>query len=288
MTLFDGTHLDNFNRVGNANWTLANGIVEATSGPGFLVTKESYDNFEIRVEFWVDEGGNSGVFIRVPDKGAPWQTGYEVQISNDPRDDKHCTGALYGIAAVKPRPDESADKWHNFEIHCVGPRIKVIADGVTVEAVQAVRCCLAPDLARIVDQRDMTDINVQYLVARTLVDGRCTFAAAHDEEGSRRADVAGVLARTTLVADPDMEPIRQARVEVDLADGRTVTRHVFPVRGTKDDPMSREEVEAKADDLMSMALPAGPRDDVIDACRKVDETSLERIGAAIRAARDMG
>ena len=29
-------------------------------------------------------------------------------------------------------PDEAANKWHTFEIHCVGPRIKVIADGVTV------------------------------------------------------------------------------------------------------------------------------------------------------------
>ena len=46
VTLFDGTNLNNFNRVGNANWTLANGIVEATSGPGFLVTKENYTDLD--------------------------------------------------------------------------------------------------------------------------------------------------------------------------------------------------------------------------------------------------
>ena len=32
-TLFDGTNLDNFNTVGNANWKLGGGMVEATSGP---------------------------------------------------------------------------------------------------------------------------------------------------------------------------------------------------------------------------------------------------------------
>ena len=57
---------------------------------------------------------------------------HPVQISNAPRDDKHCTGALYGYAAVNPRPDESPDKWHTFELHCVGPKIKVVADGVVV------------------------------------------------------------------------------------------------------------------------------------------------------------
>ena len=67
VTLFDGTNLNNFNQVGTANWTLANGIVEATKGPGFLVTKETYSNFEIRVEFWVDESGNSGVYMRCQD-----------------------------------------------------------------------------------------------------------------------------------------------------------------------------------------------------------------------------
>src|SRR5262245_12291278 len=67
VTLFDGANLNSFNVVGNANWKLADGIVEATSGSGFLVTKETYSNFEIRVEFWVDEGANSGVYMRCQD-----------------------------------------------------------------------------------------------------------------------------------------------------------------------------------------------------------------------------
>ena len=67
VTLFDGTNLNNFNAVGTANWKVGDGMVEATSGNGFLVSKDSYSNFELRVEFWVDEGGNSGVYMRCQD-----------------------------------------------------------------------------------------------------------------------------------------------------------------------------------------------------------------------------
>lgn len=64
------------------------------------------------------------------EKGLPWFTGYEVQISNAPRDDAHCTGSLYGFVAVKPSPDETADKWHKFEIQCKDSHITVTADSV--------------------------------------------------------------------------------------------------------------------------------------------------------------
>jgi dTDP-4-dehydrorhamnose reductase len=42
ITLFEGTGLDGWDRLGNANWTLAGGAVQATEGKGFLVTKEPY------------------------------------------------------------------------------------------------------------------------------------------------------------------------------------------------------------------------------------------------------
>ena len=42
----------------------------ADKGSGFLVSKEAYTDFQLRVEFWVDEDANSGIFIRctIPDK----------------------------------------------------------------------------------------------------------------------------------------------------------------------------------------------------------------------------
>ena len=60
-TLFDGSSLDGWNVVGDANWELADGTVSADSGGGFLVSEESYGDFELRLDFWVDEPANSGV-----------------------------------------------------------------------------------------------------------------------------------------------------------------------------------------------------------------------------------
>ena len=54
-TLFDGSSLDGWNVLGNANWELADGAVQADTGSGFLVTEESYADFELTLEFWVDE-----------------------------------------------------------------------------------------------------------------------------------------------------------------------------------------------------------------------------------------
>src|SRR5207244_1797394 len=55
VTLFDGSSLDNWSQIGNANWKLEDGVVQADKGNGFLVSKNSYADFQIRAEFWVDD-----------------------------------------------------------------------------------------------------------------------------------------------------------------------------------------------------------------------------------------
>lgn len=147
VKLFNGKNLDGWVIKGKAEgWQVKDGILrsEGAKGGDWVRSEKEYGDYILKVDWKISKGGNSGVFIRIPDKGAPWQTGYEVQISNDPRDEKHCTGALYGYAAVKPRPDESPDKWHTFEIHCVGTKIKVISDDVTVVDVDQTKLT-APD-----------------------------------------------------------------------------------------------------------------------------------------------
>ena len=55
-TLLDGDRgLENFNRVGEANWTATDDVIQATqspSGSSHLVSKNSYKDFILRVEFW--------------------------------------------------------------------------------------------------------------------------------------------------------------------------------------------------------------------------------------------
>jgi 2-methylcitrate dehydratase PrpD len=68
------------------------------------------------------------------------------------------------------------------------------------------------------------------------------------------------------VADADLTarlPIRVAIVEVTLRDGKTHSERVEAVRGTPRNPMSREEVVAKARDLIEPVVGRGKADRLI-------------------------
>src|SRR5690349_8431914 len=67
-TLIDGEKgMDNFTKVGGANWRAEGGAIVADKSPdnSYLVTKDSYKDFQIRAEFWADHNANSGIFIRM-------------------------------------------------------------------------------------------------------------------------------------------------------------------------------------------------------------------------------
>jgi hypothetical protein len=135
VTLFDGTNLNNFNMVGTANWKLADGIVEATSGAGFLVSKENYGDFEIRVEFWVDEAANSGVYMRCQDANKITDmTCYEANIFDKRPDQAGRTGAIVHVAKPLAIVD-AGGKWNTYEITAKGPQLTVRLNGtVTAQA----------------------------------------------------------------------------------------------------------------------------------------------------------
>ena len=81
VTLFDGKNLDNWDQIGDANWQLEDGVAVADKGNGFLVSKNSYTDFQLRAEFWIDDVANSGIFIRCTDpKNVAGKTAYEVNI----------------------------------------------------------------------------------------------------------------------------------------------------------------------------------------------------------------
>ena len=129
VTLFDGKNLDSFNQVGTANWKLNNGVVEANTGAGFLVSKESYTDFELKVEFWSSGGGNSGVYARCLD-GAKItdKTCYEANVFDKRPDQSGRTGGIPNFA--KPIAIVDADgKWNTYEITMRGPHIVVVLNG---------------------------------------------------------------------------------------------------------------------------------------------------------------
>jgi hypothetical protein len=136
ITLFDGSNLDNWNRTGNANWRIEDGLVVADRGDGLLVSKKTYTDFQIRAEFWVDDNANSGIYIRGsdPNKVAS-ATAYEVNIFDKRPDPSYGTGAIVNVAKVAPMP-KAGGKWNVYEITARGDRLIVVLNGVQTADVR--------------------------------------------------------------------------------------------------------------------------------------------------------
>jgi 2-methylcitrate dehydratase PrpD len=125
----------------------------------------------------------------------------------------------------------------------------------------------ATSAAYTVNNRDMPDISLQHLVAVMLVDKTVSFRAAHDKARMEDAAVLRERAKVQLVPDEELEkliPVRVAIVEVMLNDGTKLTERVEHVRGTPENPMTRDEVVAKARELMAPVLGAATCSNLID------------------------
>ena len=128
-TILDGTSLKGWDVVGNANWTVADGAVQATTGMGFLVTPASYADFQITADFWVTDDANSGVFIRCEDpKTITAMNAYEVNIFDTRPDQSYRTGAIVDVA--KPLAVvHTGGKWNTIDITARGPKMTVLING---------------------------------------------------------------------------------------------------------------------------------------------------------------
>ncbi len=140
VTLVDGgTGLDNWNRIGDANWRSEGGAIVADRGKGgYLVSKSTYQDFEIRAEFYAEADTNSGIFLRCSDPakvGAA--TCYEVNIWDIRPDPKYATGGIVNHAAVPvPLVHKAGGRWNTYEITARGTQLTVKLNGVQTVSIQ--------------------------------------------------------------------------------------------------------------------------------------------------------
>jgi hypothetical protein len=130
-TLIDGTKgLENWNQIGEANWRAEDGAIVADKGKGgYLVSKSSYKDFQIRAEFWADTTTNSGIFLRAQDPnkvGA--DNAYEVNIYDQRPDPSYGTGGIVNVAKVDPMP-KAGGKWNTYLITAKGSQLTVVLNG---------------------------------------------------------------------------------------------------------------------------------------------------------------
>jgi 2-methylcitrate dehydratase PrpD len=134
--------------------------------------------------------------------------------------------------------------------------------------VQQVTVRVARTQGSVVNNREMPDICLQHMVAVMLLDKTASFKSAHDKARMQDPAVLRVRAKVNLILDDDelqrALPRREAIVEIALADGTKLSEHVTAVRGTPANPMTREEVVAKARELMDPILGATKTGTIIE------------------------
>jgi hypothetical protein len=125
--LFNNSDLSGWNIVGDANWRVEERAARAdrSTGASFLVSEDRFADFDLELEFWVDPGANSGVFLRCQDAGTITDTScYEANIFDTRPDPTYRTGAIVNVAD----PAEfvyTGRQWNRLKITARGPQLQV-------------------------------------------------------------------------------------------------------------------------------------------------------------------
>lgn len=113
-------------------------IVCGKGGGGWLGTEKDYANFELRLQYRLTPGGNSGIYIRAPETGHISRVGMEIQLLDDdhPRYAKlnnyQYTGAIYHVVGPSARLAKPAEQWNEIAIVAKGRKVEVAVNGNNV------------------------------------------------------------------------------------------------------------------------------------------------------------
>ncbi len=123
-----------------ANYEVKDGSIVCKPGKGGTIfTNEEFGNFVVRLEFKLPPGGNNGLAIRYPGKGAPHLDGMcECQVldSENPKyakiDPRQSHGSAYGMVAAKRGCLRPPGEWNSQEVTVTGHTIKVELNGTVI------------------------------------------------------------------------------------------------------------------------------------------------------------
>ena len=122
----------------------ASGRGEAGSeNGGDIVTDKEYSNFNLKLEWKISEGGNSGIFYlgkEDPKYDKIYYTAPEMQVLDNERhpdallgkDGNRQAGSLYDLIPAKPQNAKPAGEWNTAEILCYKGTVVHKQNGETV------------------------------------------------------------------------------------------------------------------------------------------------------------
>ncbi len=148
-SLFNGTDLAGWEGSGakaEACWQVEEGLLMCTGQKGpWLRSMEQYGDLNLRLEYKIKPGGNSGVYVRVPESGNHHGqgAGVEIQILDD-ADQRYAklkpyqyTGSVYAVAPSSERVGNPPGQWNRMEINASGTDYRITLNGVVIVNAKA-------------------------------------------------------------------------------------------------------------------------------------------------------
>ena len=142
--LFDGESVDAWRGFQMddvpAGWSAKDGALAFTPGVGggTLITRDTYTDFDLRLEWRVDEGGNSGIFFGIVESTeSAFQSGPEMQVLDnaghyDGGDPLTSAGSNYGLHAPPEDVTRPVGEWNEVRIVRHGNQVVHWLNGVQV------------------------------------------------------------------------------------------------------------------------------------------------------------
>lgn len=139
--LFNGTDLTGWVSTGADDaWGVQDGeIVTVNPGTGgWLRTDRMYRDFEMTVDFFMPEGGNSGLGLRGSSGGDPAFTGFELQMLDTYGQEATTSfsGGVYTAIAPTSMEINEAGNWNSYKVSLVGDTLNVWLNGVQIHEDQ--------------------------------------------------------------------------------------------------------------------------------------------------------
>jgi hypothetical protein len=121
-------------RDGAPTYRIEDGIlIFEGNGRGRLMSRHTYSDFELQVEFRLSAGANNGIALRAPLGFQSSRYGMEIQILDDRAqaqpDKRRICGAIYGLYPARKSAVRPAGEWNAIHIRCEGRRVQVRLNG---------------------------------------------------------------------------------------------------------------------------------------------------------------
>jgi hypothetical protein len=145
VALFDGQTLEGWTTLVPSwgKWSVERGAVKCAPGEWpwpCLYSRKRYASFILRLDYKIQKGGNSGIYLWSPLDGRPSRLGIEVQLTHTAKKtlNSHATtGAIYGVLAPRENASNPPGEWNHVEVACHGSKVTVTINDRIVQDFDA-------------------------------------------------------------------------------------------------------------------------------------------------------